>query len=108
MFPTFNVIHFTVRQYIEGMMGTDTELLLDLLSSASSEDIEPTRKAGARGALYPEVGIRLTSQLHYLMHAQYLPAATLVAGVKSGQLHQGHFKANTYNYLEVCALHSPE
>ena len=27
--------------------------------------------------------------------------ATLLAGVKSGQLHQGHFNANQYNYLEV-------
>jgi hypothetical protein len=33
---------------------------------------------------------------------QYLPAATLVAGVKAGHLHQGHFNANQYNYLEVC------
>ncbi len=32
---------------------------------------------------------------------QYLPMATLLAGVKSGQLHQGHFNANQYNYLEV-------
>ena len=28
--------------------------------------------------------------------------ASLLAGVKSGQLHQGHFNANQYNYLEVC------
>ena len=27
--------------------------------------------------------------------------ATLLAGVKSGKLHQGHFNANQYNYLEV-------
>ena len=27
--------------------------------------------------------------------------ATLLAGVKAGQLHQGHFNANAYNYLEV-------
>lgn len=31
---------------------------------------------------------------------QYLPAATLAAGVKAGELHQGHFNANQYNYLE--------
>ena len=35
---------------------------------------------------------------------QYLPMATLLAGVKSGQLHQGHFNANQYNYLEVDAF----
>lgn len=27
--------------------------------------------------------------------------STLLAGVKAGQLHQGHFNANQYNYLEV-------
>jgi exosome complex exonuclease DIS3/RRP44 len=27
--------------------------------------------------------------------------STLVAGVKAGQLYQGHFNANQYNYLEV-------
>lgn len=26
-----------------------------------------------------------------------------MAGVKSGELHQGHFNANQYNYLEVSA-----
>lgn len=25
----------------------------------------------------------------------------LLAGVKAGELHQGHFNANQYNYLEV-------
>jgi len=32
--------------------------------------------------------------------AQYLPSSTLLAGVKAGSLHQGHFNANQYNYLE--------
>lgn len=32
--------------------------------------------------------------------------ATLLAGVKSGKLHQGHFNANQYNYLEVEAFSS--
>ena len=31
---------------------------------------------------------------------QYLPSSTLLAGVKAGSLHQGHFNANQYNYLE--------
>ena len=40
------------------MMGVDTGVLLDLLSAAGSEEIEPTRKAEASmGALYPEVRI---------------------------------------------------
>jgi hypothetical protein len=34
---------------------------------------------------------------------QYLPTATLAAGVKAGELHQGYFNANQYNYLEVRA-----
>ncbi|KZT23243.1 hypothetical protein NEOLEDRAFT_1180290 [Neolentinus lepideus HHB14362 ss-1] len=33
------------------------------------------------------------------MYTDYLPTATVLAGVKSGQLHQGHFNANPYNYL---------
>lgn len=72
----------TVRNYVEGMK--DSSNLLDLLSAPGSNDIEPTRASGGRQALYPE----------------YLPVATLIAGVKSGQLHQGHFNANQYNYLE--------
>jgi exosome complex exonuclease DIS3/RRP44 len=34
-------------------------------------------------------------------YLQYLPQATLLAGVKSGIFHQGYFNANPYNYLEV-------
>jgi len=32
---------------------------------------------------------------------QYLSTGTLMAGVKAGQLHQGHFNANQFNFLEV-------
>lgn len=35
---------------------------------------------------------------------QYIPTSTFVAGVKAGDLHQGHFNANQYNYLEVRAV----
>lgn len=59
--------------------------LLDLLAAVGSEDIAPTRAAGgAHQSLYPD----------------YLPPSTLAAGIKSGDLHQGHFNANQYNYLE--------
>ena len=34
------------------------------------------------------------------MVQKYLPTATLLAGVKAEELHQGHFNANQYNYLE--------
>ncbi|KAK7061084.1 exosome catalytic subunit dis3 [Paramarasmius palmivorus] len=74
----------SVRKYVEGL--PDSNQLLDLLSAAGSDDIDPTKAAAGRQVLYPE----------------YLPSATLVAGVKAGELHQGHFNANQYNYLEVC------
>jgi exosome complex exonuclease DIS3/RRP44 len=61
--------------------------LLDLLSAVSGE-IEPTRASAAAS------GARLS------MYSQYLSTATLLAGIKSGHLHQGHFNANQYNYLE--------
>jgi exosome complex exonuclease DIS3/RRP44 len=35
-----------------------------------------------------------------LTRAQHLPAAALAAGIKSGALHQGHFSASAWNYLE--------
>ncbi|PPR00807.1 hypothetical protein CVT26_012448 [Gymnopilus dilepis] len=72
----------SVRNYVEGMK--DATQLLDLLAAEGTFDIEPTRAAAGRQALYPD----------------YLPTATFVAGVKAGQLHQGHFNANQYNYLE--------
>ena len=31
---------------------------------------------------------------------KYLSQSTLAAGVKAGELHQGHFNANPFNYLE--------
>ncbi|TCD60755.1 exosome catalytic subunit dis3 [Steccherinum ochraceum] len=71
----------SVRRYVEGLK--DANQLLDLLS-VKGEEIEPTRAAAPRQALYPE----------------YLPTATVLAGIKAGQLHQGHFNANQYNYLE--------
>ncbi|THV04768.1 RNB-domain-containing protein [Dendrothele bispora CBS 962.96] len=71
----------SVRKYVEGMK--DASQLLDLLSATGSDDVEPTRASG-RQVLYPE----------------YLSSATLMAGVKAGELHQGHFNPNPYNYLE--------
>ncbi|KZT00885.1 RNB-domain-containing protein [Laetiporus sulphureus 93-53] len=81
------------KAYVEGMKNPAN--LLDLLSTAVSEEIEPTKAVAARQALYPD----------------YLSLSTLLAGVKFGQLHQGHFNANQYNYLEgsvpVPALDKP-
>ncbi|KAI5120011.1 hypothetical protein M0805_008472 [Coniferiporia weirii] len=74
----------SVREYVEGTK--DANQLLDLLSAVGGiNEIEPTRASVAgRAALYSE----------------YLPQSTLVAGVKAGELHQGHFNANPFNYLE--------
>ncbi|KAI0282541.1 hypothetical protein BGY98DRAFT_954568 [Russula aff. rugulosa BPL654] len=70
----------SVRRYVEGMPKSTQ--LVDLLS-AGSNSIEPTPAAG-RPPLYPE----------------YLSTGALMAGVKAGQLHQGHFNANQFNFLE--------
>ena len=91
--------HVIVRRYIEGCK--DSEKLLDLLSAIGSDEIEPTKTVAARQALYPEVCRAYFCRIYALTTLQYLPMATLLAGVKSGQLHQGHFNANQYNYLEV-------
>lgn len=76
------VSSISVRKYVEGMK--DSAQLLDLLAAVGADDIEPTKATTGRQALYPD----------------YLPTATLLAGVKAGKLHQGHFNANQYNYLE--------
>ncbi|KAH9967857.1 RNB-domain-containing protein [Russula dissimulans] len=70
----------SVRRYVEGM--ADSTQLMDLLS-VGSNSIESTTAAG-RPPLYPE----------------YLATGALMAGVKAGQLHQGHYNANQFNFLE--------
>ncbi|KAH9913246.1 RNB-domain-containing protein [Fomitopsis serialis] len=72
----------SVRKYVEALK--ECSELLDLLSAPGSDGVEPTRAVAARQALYPD----------------YLSMSTMLAGVKSGELHQGHFNANQYNYLE--------
>ncbi|KAF9219211.1 RNB-domain-containing protein [Gyrodon lividus] len=77
-----NVPCVSIHRYVEGMKNGIQ--LLDLLSATGSDELEPTRASTPRKSLY----------------AEYLPAAILIAGVKAGELHQGHFNANQYNYLE--------
>ncbi|KAF8075975.1 hypothetical protein FPV67DRAFT_1469928 [Lyophyllum atratum] len=72
----------SVRKYVEEMK--EPTQLLDLLAAEGTNNIEPTAATTGRQALYPD----------------YLSTATCVAGVKAGELHQGHFNANVYNYLE--------
>jgi exosome complex exonuclease DIS3/RRP44 len=76
------IVSVSVRKYVEGMK--DSSQLLDLLAAAGCDEIEPTKASAGRTSLYPD----------------YLSTTTLVAGVKAGELHQGHFNANQYNYLE--------
>ncbi|KAF8344715.1 hypothetical protein F5887DRAFT_250455 [Amanita rubescens] len=82
------IVTMGVNRYVE-QMGKDERVpqLLDLISAVSGE-VEPTRASaavsGVKTALYPD----------------YLPTSTFLAGVKAGGLHQGHFNANQYNYLE--------
>ncbi|KAG8212995.1 hypothetical protein J3R82DRAFT_11381 [Butyriboletus roseoflavus] len=79
-----NIPTVSIRKYVEGLQ--EAEKLLDLLAATGTDGLEQTRAATTtRTALY----------------ANYIPTATLLAGVKAGELHQGHFNANQYNYLEV-------
>jgi hypothetical protein len=71
-----------VRRYVEGLK--DASQLADLLSLQQDGSIE-TPAASGRPQLYSD----------------YLPTATVLAGVKAGHLHQGHFNASEFNYLEV-------
>ncbi|KAI0341128.1 RNB-domain-containing protein [Trametopsis cervina] len=74
----------SVRKYVEGMPEESKTQLSDLIAAPGGDEIEPTRAAAGRQPLYPD----------------YLPMSALLAGVKAGHLHQGHFNANQYNYLE--------
>lgn len=44
-----------VRRYVEGMK--EASKLLDLLSTAGSDELEPTKAVAARQVLYPDVSI---------------------------------------------------
>lgn len=44
-----------VRRYVEGLPEAKKIQLLDLLAAPGSDDLEPTKAASARQALYPEV-----------------------------------------------------
>ncbi|KAJ6501480.1 hypothetical protein C8R47DRAFT_228458 [Mycena vitilis] len=74
----------SIRKYISSFPESVAAQLLDLLSSADDNAIEPTRAAGGRQAMYPE----------------YLSESILQAGISTGKLHKGHFNASTYNYLQ--------
>ncbi|KAJ7922940.1 hypothetical protein B0H13DRAFT_1980929 [Mycena leptocephala] len=74
----------SIRKYISSLPESVAAQLLDLLSAADENEIEPTRAAGGRQAMYPE----------------YFSESILQAGLSTGKLHKGHFNASTYNYLQ--------
>ncbi|KAJ6569587.1 hypothetical protein B0H19DRAFT_1136142 [Mycena capillaripes] len=74
----------SIRKYISALPEPIAAQLLDLLSAADDNDIEPTRAAGGRQAMYSE----------------YFSDSILQAGLSTGKLHKGHFNASTYNYLQ--------
>ncbi|KAF4596181.1 exosome catalytic subunit dis3 [Pleurotus pulmonarius] len=81
----------SLRRYIEG--SKDATQLMDLLAATgvdeddegkADREIQPTEAEAARKEVYDE----------------HLPVSILLAGIKAKTLHQGHFTANQYNYLE--------
>ena len=42
-----------------------------------------------------------TGQKKKAIYEEYMSPLMVNAGIKSGELHQGHFSANPHNYLEV-------
>jgi exosome complex exonuclease DIS3/RRP44 len=92
----------STKQYVDGMQGEERERLVDLVVGGVDE-IEPTEGRGGR-RIYEEVSSGPQLFIGCRWRVQYLPLATLTAGVKTGRYHQGHFNANQYNYLEVCFI----
>ncbi|WRT64860.1 uncharacterized protein IL334_001796 [Kwoniella shivajii] len=75
------LIAVSARDYVDGLTGEVRERLVDLVVGGVDE-VSTGEKKGKR------------------IYQDYLPQDTLLAGVKTGRYHQGHFNANQYNYLE--------
>ncbi|WVQ84127.1 hypothetical protein IAT38_006274 [Cryptococcus sp. DSM 104549] len=71
----------SARDYVDGLEGDERNRLVDLVVGGVDEIVTSERRSKR---IYPD----------------YLPQDTLLAGVKTGRYHQGHFNANEYNYLE--------
>ncbi|WWC59353.1 uncharacterized protein I303_101905 [Kwoniella dejecticola CBS 10117] len=71
----------SARDYVDGLIGEERARLVDLVVGGVDE-VSAGEKKGKR------------------IYQDYLPQDTLLAGVKTGRYHQGHFNANQYNYLE--------
>ncbi|KAK4689829.1 exosome complex exonuclease DIS3/RRP44, partial [Tremellales sp. Uapishka_1] len=94
------LLAISTKDYVDGLLGKERERLVDLVVGGVDE-VAPSEQRGGR-RIYEEV--RDLKMKHKNTGSdplmQYLPQATLTAGVKTGRYHQGHFNANQYNYLE--------
>ncbi|KAJ9101817.1 hypothetical protein QFC21_003156 [Naganishia friedmannii] len=72
----------SARDYVEGLPEELKVKLIDLVATGSGDGHGPSGDASKR------------------IYADYLPQATLQAGITRGIFHQGHFNADPYNYLE--------
>ena len=78
--PVFDMVNKgcrAVRKYVEAMK--DSNQLLDLLSVAGSDDIEPTKAAAGRAAIYPEV-----CQPHTFLILTHIPAVPFLSNFDRG------------------------
>nr|GAT46083.1 predicted protein [Mycena chlorophos] len=74
----------SIRQYISLFPEADAAQLLDLLSNAEDNILEPRITGGGKQALY----------------AEYYDESMLQAGLATVNLYKGHFNASSYNYLQ--------
>ncbi|KNZ49562.1 hypothetical protein VP01_493g5 [Puccinia sorghi] len=84
----------TTKDYVEMMAEESSKVLLDLVASSGSafesDDPNNAQKEKVKSEFYQE----------------YLPLAQLQSGIQSGQLFQGTFRPNPYNYLEGSIFHN--
>ncbi|KNF00353.1 hypothetical protein PSTG_06524 [Puccinia striiformis f. sp. tritici PST-78] len=84
----------TTKDYVENMASESSQLLLDLVantgSAFESDDPNNAQKEKIKSDFYQE----------------YLPLGQLQSGIQSGNLFQGTFRPNPYNYLEGSIFHN--
>ncbi|KAJ8508878.1 hypothetical protein ONZ45_g8881 [Pleurotus djamor] len=82
----------SLRRYVE--QAKEATHLMDLLAATGAdEEVDE----GGKGK---EVDHTDAEKARQTLYDEHLPNSILMAGVKAGTLHQGHFNANQYNYLE--------
>lgn len=72
----------TVREFVEAQDHAVKGQLSDLLAASARSDERKSKR----------------------IYDEYLPPSAIQAGIKSGQLFQGHFNQNAFNYREVRTL----